>query len=77
MAQLRLLAGFALILRTCRNQVKAWGTPKVPIIMAQYPTIRKYPRLSNVPLLRALWPLLDANSGVLRGSWGVLDMGSV
>ena len=28
------------------------------------------PRLPNVPLLRALWSLLDGIWGVLKGSWG-------
>ena len=27
---------------------------------------------TNVPLLRALWSLLDGIWGVLKGSWGVL-----
>ena len=30
-------------------------------------------RPPNVPLLRALWSLLDAILGLLKGSWGVLD----
>ena len=30
------------------------------------------PRAPNVPLLRALWSLLDGIWGVLKGSWGVL-----
>ena len=30
------------------------------------------PRPPNVPLLRALWSLLDGIWGVLEGSWGVL-----
>ena len=30
------------------------------------------PRPSNVPLLRALWSLLDGIWGLLKGSWGVL-----
>ena len=30
------------------------------------------PRPSNVPLLRALWYLLDGIWGLLKGSWGVL-----
>ena len=42
------------------------------------------PRPLNVPLLRALWYLLDGIWGLLKGSWGVLvppgfrcDQGSV
>ena len=31
------------------------------------------PRPPNVPLLRALWSLLDGIWGLLKGSWGVLD----
>ena len=31
------------------------------------------PRPPNVPLLRALWSLLDGISGLLKGSWGVLE----
>ena len=35
------------------------------------------PRPPNVPLLRALWSLLDGIWGVLKGSWGVLvDLGA-
>ena len=30
------------------------------------------PRPPNVPLLRALWSLVDGIWGVLKGSWGVL-----
>ena len=30
------------------------------------------PTPPNVPLLRALWSLLDGIWGVLKGSWGVL-----
>ena len=30
------------------------------------------PRPPNVPLLKALWSLLDGIWGVLKGSWGVL-----
>ena len=30
------------------------------------------PRPPNVPLLRALWSLVDGTWGVLKGSWGVL-----
>ena len=30
------------------------------------------PRPPNVPLLRALWSLLDGIWGLLKGSWGVL-----
>ena len=30
------------------------------------------PRPPNVPLLRALWSLLDSIRGVLKGSWGVV-----
>ena len=30
------------------------------------------PPLFSVPLLRALWSLLDGVWGVLKGSWGVL-----
>ena len=30
------------------------------------------PRAPNIPLLRALWSLLDGTWGVLKGSWGVL-----
>ena len=30
------------------------------------------PRPPNVPLLRALWSLLDGIWGILKGSWGVL-----
>ena len=30
------------------------------------------PAPPNVPLLRALWSLLDGMWGVLKGSWGVL-----
>ena len=32
------------------------------------------PRPPNVPLLRALWSLVDGICGVSKGSWGVLDM---
>ena len=28
---------------------------------------------SNVPVLRALWPLFDGILGILKGSWGVLE----
>ena len=31
----------------------------------------------NVPLLRALWSLLDGIWGVLKGSWGVLVWASI
>ena len=30
------------------------------------------PRPPNVPLLRAIWSLLDGIWGLLKGSWGVL-----
>ena len=33
------------------------------------------PTPPNVPLLRALWSLLDGIWGLLKGSWGVLVMG--
>ena len=33
------------------------------------------PAPPNVPLLRALWSLLDGIRGVLKGSWGVLADG--
>ena len=29
---------------------------------------------SNVPLLRAFWCLVDGIRGLLKGSWGVLDI---
>ena len=32
------------------------------------------PRPPNVPLLRALWYLLDGIWGLLNGSWGVLAL---
>ena len=32
-----------------------------------------YPRPSNVPRLRALWPLSDGVWVIFKGSWGVLD----
>ena len=34
-------------------------------------------RPPNVPLLRALWSLLDGIWGVLKGSWGVLVRGQL
>ena len=36
------------------------------------PKVRPFPRPPNVPLLRALWSLLDGIWSVLKGSWGVL-----
>ena len=33
-----------------------------------------FPRPPNVPLLRALWSLLDGIWGLLEGRWGVLVM---
>ena len=44
-------------LRGLRNHPKRWTQPAPP----------------NVPLLRALWSLLDGIWGVLKGSWGVLE----
>ena len=35
-------------------------------------THKLVPRPPNVPLLRAVWSLLDGIWGVLKGSWGVL-----
>ena len=35
------------------------------------------PRPPNVPLLRALWSLLDGIWALLQGSWGVLDYPAV
>ena len=37
-----------------------------------YIYIHHIPRPPNVPLLRALWSLLDGIWGSLKGSWGVL-----
>ena len=34
---------------------------------------KQEPRPLNVPLFRALWPVLDSIWGVLKGSWGVLE----
>ena len=44
------------------SQLCAWN-------LWEYPN----PRLPNVPLLRALWYLLDGIWGSLKGSWGVLE----
>ena len=57
--------------------------PRQRIIAAPYPKLRGpilgvfiigiiVPRPPNVPLLRALWYLLDGIWGLLKGSWGVL-----
>ena len=35
------------------------------------------PRPPNVPLLRALWSLLDGIWGLLKGSWGVLVLRTI
>ena len=35
-------------------------------------SVELLPRPPNVPLLRALWSLLDGIWGLLKGSWGVL-----
>ena len=41
------------------------------------PQERDLPTPPNVPLLRALWPLLDGIGGRLKSTWGVLVGASV
>ena len=37
--------------------------------------IKEYALTPNVPLLKALWSLLDGIWGVLKGNWGMLEYG--
>ena len=49
-----------------REERRPWlSTPESDIIHI-------FPRPPNVPLLRAIWSVLDGIWGVLKGSWGVL-----
>ena len=41
------------------------------------PKIQAHPTPPKVPLLRAIWSLLDGIWGLLKGSWGVLDVPGV
>ena len=45
--------------------------PNLASKVSELRRVQDLPRL-NVPLLRALWSLLDGSWGVLEGSWGVL-----
>ena len=38
----------------------------------EVPNIKLLPTPPNIPLLRALWSVLDGTWGLLKGSWGVL-----
>ena len=40
-------------------------------------SVASQPTPPNVPLLRALWSLLDGIWGLLKGSWGVLEIEQV
>ena len=45
--------------------------------MANGTNVHNSPRSSNVPLLAALWSLLDGIWGLLKGSCGVLDISNM
>ena len=47
-----------------KSRTQGGTNPKVSIKLPNRPP--------NVPLLRALWSLLDVVWGLLKGSWGVL-----
>ena len=57
-----------------RNVPQARRAPKgTPAIAGAWRIMHAdSPRPPNVPLLRALWSLLDGIWGFLKGSWGVL-----
>ena len=55
----------------------AWASQGVrgPLRGGTIPKAAYGPRPPNVPLLRALWSLLDGIRGSLKASWGVQGVG--
>ena len=53
---------------------RAFPDPRASDIRFHIPEFSCSPRPPNVPLLRAIWSLLDGIWGLLKGSWGVLGI---